>query len=152
MPDPIKYNRKPYKWLVDSKKRRNVMWGSASSSKSHTIAQFLCFALFAQLDHIGILIVRKTRPAVKSSCWELMTGYLDKAGIPYKPNLSELTIKGANGSFIKFDGLDNIGKKKSIEGINYVWVEELAGLSVDTRISKREWALLDVICLSLIHI
>jgi phage terminase large subunit len=75
-----------------------------------------------------------------------MMGYLDKGKIPYKPNLSELTIKGKNGSFIKFDGLDNIGKKKSIEGINYIWIEELAGLSADTRITKREYALLDTIC------
>lgn len=144
--DPIKVNRKPYQWLQASRKPRNFMWGSASSSKSHTIAQFICLELFAQLDNIGILIVRKTRPAVKTSCWELITGYLDKARITYRPNLSELTTTGTNGSRILFDGLDNIAKKKSIEGINYIWVEELAGLSKDTEITKREFDLLDTIC------
>ncbi|KKN58293.1 hypothetical protein LCGC14_0553730 [marine sediment metagenome] len=118
------------------------MWGSASSSKSHTIAQFIAYELFAKLDNVGILVVRKTRPAVKDSCWELVTGYLDKAGISYKSNLSELKITGTNGSWIKFDGLDNIAKKKSMEGLNFIWVEELAGLSSDTEISKREFDLL----------
>ena len=140
MPD-IKVNRKPYMWLVNTKKPRVFMWGSASSSKSHTIAQFICFELFP-LANIGILVVRKTRPAVKDSCWDLITGYLRKAEIPYKPNLSELKITGTNGSWIKFDGLDNIAKKKSMEGLNFIWVEELAGLSADTEISKREFDLL----------
>ena len=92
MPDPIPVNRKPYQWLQDSRKPRVFMWGSASSSKSHTIAQFIAFELFARLDNIGVLIVRKTRPAVKDSCWDLVRSYLDKAEIPYKPNLSELKI------------------------------------------------------------
>ena len=143
MPDPIRVNRKPYQWLVDSRKPRNFMWGSASSSKSHTIAQFVCFALFAALPNIGILVIRKTRPAVKTSCWELITGYLKKAEIPVKTNLSELKITGPNDSFILFDGLDNIAKKKSIEGINFIWVEGLAGLSADTEIIKREFDLLE---------
>ena len=142
MPD-IPINRKPYQWLADSKKPRVFMWGSASSSKSHTIAQFLCFALFALLSNIGILVVRKTRPAVQDSCWELILGYLRKAEIPFKPNLSTLKITGTNGSWIKFDGLDNIAKKKSMEGLNYIWVEELAGLSADTEITKREFDLLE---------
>ena len=119
------------------------MWGSASSSKSHTIAQFLDFDLFAQMSNIGILVVRKTRPAVKTSCWELVTDYLKKAEIQVKTNLSELKIRGTNGSFILFDGLDNIAKKKSIEGINFIWVEELAGLSTDTEITKKEFDLLE---------
>ena len=138
----IKVNRKPYQWLINALKPRVFMWGSASSSKSHTVAQFICFELFAKLDNIGILVVRKTRPAVKDSCWDLITGYLRKAEIPVKTNLSELKITGTNGSWIKFDGLDNIAKKKSMEGLNFIWVEELAGLSADTEISRREFDLL----------
>lgn len=146
MPEPIQVNRKPYQWLKNTRKRRNHLWGSASSSKSHTIAQFLVLELFAQLANIGILVVRKTRPAVKTSCWELVTSYLDKAQISYKPNLTELKLVGPNGSFFLFDGLDNIAKKKSIEGINFIWIEEFAGLSTDTRITEREFRLLNTIC------
>ena len=141
----IKVNRKPYQWLKASRKRRNFMWGSASSSKSHTLAQFICFELFSRLKNIGILVVRKTRPAVKTSCWELIRSYLNKAEVTFQENLSELKITGENGAFILFDGLDNIAKKKSIEGINYIWIEELAGLSADTEITKKEFNLLDTI-------
>ena len=150
MPD-IRINRKPYMWLVNTRKPRVFMWGSASSSKSHTVAQFICFELFAKLSNVGILVVRKTRPAVKDSCWDLINGYLNKAEIPFKANLSELRIIGSNGSWIKFDGLDNIAKKKSMEGLNFIWVEELAGLSADTEISKREFDLLSTYARSPAH-
>lgn len=144
--ETIQINRKPYDWLKNSRKRNNWLWGSASSSKSHTIAQHLVFEKFCRLLDIGILVVRKTRPAVKDSCWPLIREYLDKGQIEYKPNLTELTITCSRGSFFKFDGLDNIAKKKSIEGINYIWIEELCGMSSDTRITKREYKLLSTIC------
>lgn len=146
MQTTIQINRKPYDWLKNSKKRNNWLWGGASSSKSHTITQHLVFEKFCKLHDIGILVVRKTRPAVKGSCWPLIHEYLDKGGVEYKHNMADLTITDSRGNFFKFDGLDNIAKKKSIEGINYIWIEELAGLSSDTRITKREYMLLNTIC------
>lgn len=145
-PESIQINRKPYDWLKNSRKRNNHLWGGASSTKSHTIAQFLVFERFSQLSNIGILVVRKTRPAVKASCWPLIREYLDKGGVEYSPNKTDLTIVGTRNNFFRFDGLDNIAKKKSIEGINYIWIEELTGLSSDTRITKREYMLLNTIC------
>jgi len=118
----IKINRKPYEWLKASRKRRNFLWGGASSGKSHAIAQFLTFEIFSQLANVGILVVRKTRPAIKGSCWRVVNDYIDKAGIPRKPNLSDLTLTSPKRSFFLFDGLDSIAKKKSIEGINYIWI------------------------------
>jgi PBSX family phage terminase large subunit len=143
----IPVNRKPYEWLQAHKKRIALLYGGASSSKSHTVAQFLVYERFCKLKGIGILVVRKTRPAVKTSCWRLLERYLGKAKVQYKPNLADLTIAlPERGNFILCDGLDNIGKKKSIEGINYIWVAEMAGLSSDTRITQREFHLLDTIC------
>lgn len=144
MQPTIQINRKPYDWLKNSTKPENWLWGGASSSKSHTIAQHLVFEKFCKLHNIGILVLRKTRPAVKDSCWPLIREYLDRGGIKYKDNKTELKIY-AGGNFFSFDGLDNIAKKKSIEGINYIWIEELAGLSSDTRITEREYKLLDTI-------
>lgn len=144
--DTIQINRKPYDWLKNSGKRNNWLWGGASSSKSHTIAQYLVFEKFCKLHDIGILVVRKTRPAVKDSCWPLIHGYLDKGGVEYHENKTEMKIENTRRNFFTFDGLDNIAKKKSIEGINYIWIEELAGLSSDTRITKREYMLLNTIC------
>jgi len=145
MQSTIQINRKPYDWLKNSTKPENWLWGGSSSSKSHTIAQHLVFEKFCKLCDIGILVLRKTRPAVKDSCWPLIHTYLDQAGVDHKDNNTELKIRGRADNFFSFDGLDNIAKKKSIEGINYIWIEELAGLSSDTRIIEREYLLLDTI-------
>jgi PBSX family phage terminase large subunit len=78
-----------------------------------------------------------------------MRDIIDRAGLEkhVKANMSDLRIDfPAHRSFISFDGLDNIAKKKSIVGINYVWVEEPAGFTLDTRISVDEWRMLDTIC------
>lgn len=145
----IKTTKRQWDWLCVSHKRINILWGGASSAKSHTIAQFLVVMLFAQLSHIGILVVRKTRPAVKASCWELMNSIVDQIGLTkhVKVNKADLRIDfPARRNFISFDGLDNIAKKKSIVGINYIWVEEPAGFTMDTRITVEEWRMLDTIC------
>jgi len=95
---------------------------------------------------MGILVVRKTRPAVKTSCWPLVRHYIEKGGIACKANLSDLRLTSLTRSFFLFDGLDSVAKKKSIEGINFVWVEELAGMTFDTCISAKDVRLLNTIC------
>jgi phage terminase large subunit len=145
----IQTTKRQWDWLEASDKRINLLWGGASSAKSHTLAQFLVVMRFAILFHWGLLVVRKTRPAVKASCWELMRDVISRAKIEkhVKPNLSDLRLEfPAHRSFILFDGLDNIAKKKSIVGINCVWAEELTGFTKDTRISVDEWRMLDTIC------
>jgi len=147
---PIEVNRKPYMWLQESKKRFNYLYGGSSSGKSWTMAQFLIVEKWIKGKNIGILVVRKTRPAVKTSCWVRVTEQIRdlnlKEGIDYTLNKSDLTIRHNNGNFFMFDGLDNVFKKKSIEGINTVWVEEAAGLRHDAIITLREWKHLNIIC------
>jgi phage terminase large subunit len=122
------------------------MYGGASSSKSHTMAQYLILEKAYKEKHIGILVVRKTRPAVHTSCWPLIHSWLNTMELPYTENKADLTINTPTGNFFMFDGLDNIFKKKSIEGINYIWIEEAAGLYHDAIITKREFLHLDIIC------
>lgn len=136
-----------YHFLQDNEdKRFVVMYGGSSSGKSHTVAQYLLIEKFWKIPHIGILVVRKTRPAVKTSCWKLMLDWLEKMGYPVKVNNSELLIKNRIGSFIILDGLDDVAKKKSIEGINYIWIEEAAGIRSDSMITEHDYLLLDIIC------
>lgn len=143
----VRVNEKPYKWLqANSIKRFLYLYGGSSSSKSHTLGQYLLFEKLYKEAGIGILVVRKTRPAVKSSCWALIHRYLRQSGLPFTENKADLIITASNGSFMMFDGLDNIFKKKSIEGINYVWIEEAAGRRHDAIITIREFKLLDIIC------
>lgn len=150
MQTEIRINPKPYKWLLNSTKRFNYLYGGSSSGKSWTLAQFLIIERWAQKQKRGILVVRKTRPAVKTSCWVLIIGLLNDLGFVedkhYTVNKSDLIITHNNGNFMMFDGVDNIYKKKSIEGINCIWVEEAAGMMHDAIIKENEFTLLDIIC------
>lgn len=119
---------------ASSGKRFVHLLGGAGAGKSWTIAKHLAVKLYREKS-VGILATRKTRPAVKSSCYRLLKHWLNAIGGPdsYDDNKSELivTIK-STGNFIRFDGIDDVEKKKSIEGINYWWSEE------DTELTQRE--------------
>ena len=143
----VKVSEKPFKWLKANRNERFLyIYGGASSSKSHTVAQYLILEKAYKEKNIGILVVRKTRPAVHTSCWPLIRNWLNKMELPYTDNKSDLILRMPNGNFFMFDGLDNIFKKKSIEGINYIWIEEAAGKYHDAIITKKEFLLLDIIC------
>ncbi len=120
-----KINRKPYKWLQSCSRRRFAyLYGGAASSKSWALTQYLILEKLYGQTGIGILALRKTKPSVKVSCYRLVLYWLNQMGLDYKENKSDWTITAPTGSFIKFDSIDDVEKKKSIEGINYIWLEE----------------------------
>jgi PBSX family phage terminase large subunit len=88
-----------------------VMYGGASSAKSWSMAAHIVKLFFSQ-DGIGILVLRKTRPAVRKSCYRLIKHWLSVWGVPYRENKSEMMVYAPNGSFIQFDGLDDVEKLK----------------------------------------
>ena len=100
------------------------LYGGAGSAKSWALAQYLILEKLYRQAGVGILALRKTLPSVRTSCYKLVIDWLNELGLPYEENKSTLTVTAPGGSFIKFDSIDNVEKKKSIEGINYVWVEE----------------------------
>ncbi|MCK9519368.1 MAG: PBSX family phage terminase large subunit [Dehalococcoidia bacterium] len=112
--------------------RNKLLYGGAGSAKSWSVAQYLLLEKFYKLQNIGILVVRKTLPALKSSAYELMLAQIKKYKLPHELNKSDLRIT-FNDNFILFRGLDDVEKIKSIEGVNYVWVEEA------TEISQFDW-------------
>ena len=115
----------PYKFLQDNKDKRFVyLFGGAGSAKSWSLAQYFLLEKIRAEKDIGILCLRKTKPAVKTSCLPLIKHWLTKTEIPYNENKTEMTLSFRHNNFIKFDSIDDIEKKKSIEGINYVWLEE----------------------------
>ncbi len=121
-------------------KRFVVLYGGASSSKSWQLAAYLLLNKFLVESNIGILILRKTKPAVRSSCYDLILSWLNKFQMRYNENKSLWRIYGPHNNFIAFDGLDDVEKKKSIEGINYIWVEEA------TEITHKEFIQLNLRC------
>jgi len=120
----IKVADKPYRFLQANRDKRFVyMYGGAGSAKSWSLDQYLILEILSKEKNIGILALRKTKPAVKTSCLTLTKYWLDKMDVPYSENKTEMTIT-VGSNFIHFDSIDDVEKKKSIEGINYIWLEE----------------------------
>jgi len=120
-----------YRFLLETKKRVNILFGSAGSAKSWSTAQFLLLEKLYKEQDIRIIITRKTRPALKKSAWLLINDLIKKYDLPgCVVNKSDLTLTvGSNQMF--FIPLDDPEKLKSIENINYAWGEEATELTKD---------------------
>lgn len=103
-----------------------VSYGGAGSGKSYSTAQHI---ILRALEEKGkrFLITRKTLPALRMSCLQLVKDLLNEYEIPYEFNksVSEMWI-GDNQ--ILFKSLDNPEKIKSSE-FNYIWAEEATELT-----------------------
>lgn len=115
-------NSKIGRFLRDTRKRVNLVWGGAGSGKSYTIAQHLILDKFIRESDKRIITVRKTLPALRITAYQLVLDLLSKYGIPYQQNKSELTLSFKNNQWL-FKSLDIAEKIKSYEA-NYCWIEE----------------------------
>lgn len=103
-----------------------VSYGGAGSGKSYSTAQHIILRALEE-DNKRILITRKTLPALRVSCLQLIKDLLNEYEIPYELNKSELEMRiGSNQ--ILFKSLDNPEKIKSSE-FNYIWAEEATELT-----------------------
>jgi len=137
----IQVAKKPFEFLRNNKLRYSVIYGGAGSAKSWQVAIYLITHKFLTEPGVGIMCVRKTRPSVKISCYALIKHLLDKLEIEYVENKTELIITSVQtGAWFKFSGLDDPEKIKSIEGINYIWIEEA------TEITKKDDMQLNLRC------
>ncbi len=103
-----------------------VSYGGAGSGKSYSTAQHIILRVLEERNK-RILITRKTLPALRVSCLQLIKDLLNEYEIPYKLNKSELDMQiGSNQ--ILFKSLDNPEKIKSSE-FNYIWAEEATELT-----------------------
>jgi phage terminase large subunit len=116
-----------FEWLLQTKARINFLKGGANSSKSYSIAQHLLLNKFYKEKNKRILIVRKTTPAIRTSCYQLIKDLLYKYNLPNHPNKTELTFEYKD-NLILFKGLDDPEKIKSSE-YNYIWPEEATELT-----------------------
>lgn len=115
-------NPKIGKFLENTVKRINVLYGGAGSGKSYTIAQFLLLKkLYGEKDK-RILVVRKTLPALRITAYQLVLDLLEEYQLPHHLNKTEMTISIRNNRML-FKSLDDPEKIKSYEG-NYLWIEE----------------------------
>ena len=130
---------KVYDYLLDTPDRINLLYGSAGSSKSWQIAIFLLVEKFIAEVKIRILVIRKTLPALRKSAYTLMMDRLRDMNVKVRENKTMMTIRYLDNEIL-FASLDDIEKLKSIEGINYIWVEEA------TEISYNDYLQLDLRC------
>lgn len=112
--------------LYKTDKRYNIAYGSRGSAKSIAITQKLLLKTF---DKKGgdILVCQWTYSAIKDASYAAFIEWIDKwkMGIFFKIGKSPLTITNIiTGKVIKFRGLDDSSKIKSIVGIELIFIEE----------------------------
>ena len=124
------HNHKTWDFCRDTKARSNILFGSAGSGKSWSIAQYLLLDKMFKENNIRVVVTRKTGPSLKKSAWLLVMDLIQQYNLmPYcKVNKTDMVIRiGTNGMF--FVALDDPEKLKSFEKVNYVWAEEATELS-----------------------
>ena len=110
------------RFLRETRKRVNLVWGGAGSGKSYTIAQHLIIDKFLKERNKRILTVRKTLPSLSITAYQLVLDLLGEYGIPYHSNKVKMTLSFRDNVWL-FKSLDIAEKIKSYEA-NYCWIEE----------------------------
>ena len=117
-----------FDWLCKTKKRINFLIGGRDSTKSWSVALHLLVNKFFGEENKRILVIRKTRVAVKKSCFQLTIDFLRKYNcydyVKINNTELEITRRDNPNNSILFTGLDDVDKLKSLEQGNYIWVEE----------------------------
>lgn len=104
------------------------MPGGRGSGKSWGIADFLIFMSLKR--EVRILCVREIQNSIKQSVHKLLTDRINFYELDKFFQITDKTITGLNGSEFIFIGLyRNIDSVKSLEGIDYCWVEEAQSIS-----------------------
>lgn len=118
-------------FLISEKKRYKVAYGGRGSGKSWSVAR--CLILLAMKSKVRILCTRQLQTSIKDSVHKLLSDSID--GLKLSPffDITRDAIRCHNGSEFIFKGLQNqTNEIKSIEGIDYCWVEEAQSVSEDS--------------------
>lgn len=120
-----------YRLLFDQN-RYLVLVGGGGSGKSVFAASKIIYRCMTEPGH-RFLVVRKVKETLRDSVFAELVNCIDRWGmrelwsIP-KGRSSEIYLKCLNGSEILFFGLDDVEKRKSIQGITGIWIEEASEL------------------------
>lgn len=118
-------------FFLNEKKRYKVAYGGRGSTKSWTVARSLI--LLSLQSKIRILCTRQLQTSIKDSVHKLLCDSISDLGFTKFFTITRDAIRSYNGSEFIFKGLqNNINEIKSIEGIDYCWVEEAQSVSEDS--------------------
>ena len=113
--------------------RYKVYWGGRGAGKSVQFASALLL-LGAGSEPKLILCAREIHKSMKASVHSLLAKRIKALGLSHFYEVTNNEIRGANGTVFIFAGLwQNVESIKSIEGVDYCWVEE------GSRVSEQSW-------------
>ena len=112
--------------------RYKVYWGGRGAGKSVQMASALL--LKGTESPKRILCAREIQRSIKDSVHSLLESRIKALGLHNFYEVTQNEIRGINGTSFIFSGLwQNIESIKSIEGIDYCWVEE------GNKVSENSW-------------
>jgi len=104
-------------------KRFKILYGGRGSGKSWQVARFLLLKGYQK--KIRVLCCREIQKSIQDSVHRLLSDQIELLGLSEYYIVQNREIKGSNGTVFLFEGLhQNVTKVKSLEGLDYVWVEE----------------------------
>ena len=118
-------------YLISDQARYKVAYGGRGSGKSWSAAR--CLILLSLKDKIRVLCTRQLQTSIKDSVHKLLSDSISEMGLSSFFDITRDSIRSNNGSEFIFKGLQNqTNEIKSIEGIDYCWVEEAQSVSNDS--------------------
>lgn len=115
--------------------RYKVLYGGRGGAKSWGIARALL--IIGAQRKVRILCAREIQKSMSESVHKLLSDQIADLGLSSFYQVQKTAITGANGTEIYFAGLrHNVDNIKSMEGVDYVWVEEAQA------VSKASWDVL----------
>lgn len=113
-------------------KRYKVLYGGRGSGKSWSVAQVLLIK--GVQKKIRVLCAREIQNSITESVHSLLAQQIQRLGLENFYEIQKTTIVGKNGTEFFFSGLKfKIDSLKSVEGIDYCWIEEAH------MVSKTSW-------------
>jgi len=121
--------------LMADQSRYLVLKGGGGSGKSVFSAQKHVYRLLAEVPH-KFLVVRKVKQDLRDSAYAEIINVIRTWGLDdlFKYSTArnaELYIRCLNGNEVIFYGLDDVERRKSLQGITGIWIEEASELTVE---------------------
>jgi phage terminase large subunit len=105
------------------KSRYKVLYGGRGGAKSWGVARALLIK--AAKDPLRILCAREFQTSIRDSVHKLLCDQIEALGLMGFYEITQISIRGKNGSEFSFVGLkNNVANVKSYEGVDICWVEE----------------------------
>jgi hypothetical protein len=111
--------------------RYKVAYGGRGAAKSWNFGRALI--LMSLQDKKRILCTREIQSSIKDSVHRLLRDQIESLGVTQCFEVTDRSITCSNGSEFLFEGLfRNVNRIKSLEGIDYCWVEEAESVSAES--------------------